>query len=353
MSTLGPLSSPREVAPGAPADVHLQQLVRGFQISRAIYVAVRLGIPDLIADAPRSASALAATTATFAPALARLLRSLAAFGLVREVSPNTFALQDAAAALRADHPHSLQPMVLFLGSENHWETWGLLTECVRTGTTGNGLLTGDADPNAYRERHPESAALFHAAMTARVKPIAAALADAYDFSSVGSIVDIGGGHGQLLINLLVTHPRLRGIVLDLPVVIDGARRAAEAAGVADRLAGVGGSMFEGVPAGADVYLMSSIVHDWADADVVRALRKTREAMSDRARLLILDYLLPQPGDVSAAAQAQQLDDLNMLVRTGGRGRYEGELRDLFSTAGLRVSGVRPLGFARSLVEGMR
>jgi hypothetical protein len=190
-------------------------------------------------------------------------------------------------------------------------------------------------------------------MTARVRPIAAALANVYDFSTVDSIVDIGGGHGQLLISLLTTHPRLRGVVFDLPTVVDGARRAAVMAGVAERLDVIGGSMFERVPPGADVYLMSSILHDWADAEVLTSLRRTRDAMTALSRLLILECFLPQPGDRSAAAQAQQLDDLNMLVRTGGRSRHESELRGLLDKAGLRVSSVRPIGFARSLVEAVR
>lgn len=353
MSTTGSLPPSRLASSSAPADERLSLLVRGFQISRAIHVAVRLGIPDLIADGPRATSELAVTTATDAAALTRLLRCLAAFGLVREVSPSTFVLQDEAAVLRSNHPRSLRPMVLFQGSENYWETWGGLADCMRTGVTANGLLTGDADPNAYRERHPESAALFHAAMTARVKPIADALHAAYDFSKVGTVVDIGGGHGYLIVSLLLRYPELRGIVLDLPSVVDGARAALLEAGVADRCDAIGGSMFERIPSGADVYLMSSIVHDWPDADVITLLRKTCDAMNERARLLVIDFFQPLPGDESAAAQAQVLDDLNMLVRTGGRGRRVSELGDLFSDAGLHVAEVRPLGFARSVVEGRR
>ena len=133
------------VPPGAPAGGRLSLLMRGFQISRAIQVAVSLGIPDLIADTPRAAGELAVATATDAAALTRLLRCLAAFGLVREVSPGTFVLQDEAAVLRSNHPRSLRPMVLFQGSENYWQTWGALADCVRTGVAANGLLTGDAD----------------------------------------------------------------------------------------------------------------------------------------------------------------------------------------------------------------
>ncbi len=157
----------------------------------------------------------------------------------------------------------------------------------------------------------------------------------------------------MVISLLLKYPRLRGVVFDLPAVVDGARRASAMAGVAERCDTIGGSMFERVPPGADLYLMSSVIHDWADADVTKALERIRDAMTDRARLLVIDYLLPQPGDESAGAQAQVLNDLSMLVRTGGGGRCEFEIRELFATAGLQVTRVAPLGISRSVVEGMR
>jgi hypothetical protein len=348
-----PVSLSPGAIPQAPIDRTVLQLTRGFQVSAAIYAAVRLGVPDLIAEEPRATAELAAATETFGPALSRLLRTLAAFGLVGEIGPERFVLKEAAAALRADHPQSIRPMVLFLGSQNVWETWGMLVDCVKTGTSATSLLTGGADPNAYRDRHPEDAVLFHDAMTARVKPIAEALATAYDFSSVGSVVDIGGGHGQLLISLLLKYPSLRGIIFDLPAVVDGARKACALAGVAERCDTIGGSMFERVPPGADLYLMSSIIHDWPDAKVIEVLQKTCDAMTPQARLLVIDHLLPQPGETGADAQAQVLDDLTMLVRTGGRGRRESELRELFPRAGLKVTRVARLPFARSIVEGMR
>jgi hypothetical protein len=355
MGTLGHPSaslSPGSI-PYAPTYQNVLQLARGFQVSAAIYAAVRLGIPDLISDAPRTSAELAAATGSVGPSLSRLLRTLAAFGLVSEIDPGGFIWKEAAATLRADHPQSIRPMVLFLGSPNVWETWGMLTDCVKTGTPATGLLIGDADASADRDRHPDMAALFHDAMSARVKPIAEALVAAYDFSSVGTVVDIGGGHGQLVITLLLKYPQLRGIVFDLPAVIDGARRASVIAGVADRCDTIGGSMFDRLPPGADLYVMSSIIHDWPDAKVVEVLQRTGDAMTGQARLLVIDHLLPEPGDVSANAQAQVLDDLTMLVRTGGRGRRESELRELFTSAGLEVKRVAPLAFARSIVEVMR
>jgi hypothetical protein len=339
--------------PQLPAGLSVLQLARGFQVSAAIYAAVRLGIPDLISDAPRTSAEIAVATGTFGPALSRLLRTLAAFGLMSEDSPSSFALTKAAATLRADHPQSIRPMVLFLGSQGVWQSWGMLVDCVKSGIPATGLLTGDRDPNAYRDRHPEAAALFHDAMSARVKLIADALATAYDFSTVDAVVDIGGGHGQLVISLLRKYPLLRGLVFDLPEVVDGARQACVMAGVADRCDTISGSMFDQVPPGADLYLMSSIIHDWPDAKALGILQKTCDAMTGKGRLLIIDHLLPQPGEASADAQAQMLDDLTMLVRTGGHGRTESELRDLLTAAGLQVTRVVPLGFARTMIEGMR
>jgi len=126
---------------------------------------------------------------------------------------------------------------------------------------------------------------------------------------------------------LLKYPPLKGVVFDWPAVVDGAREAAIRAGVKTRCDEIGGDLFEGVPPGADIYRMSSILHDWPDERVIEALPIVRDPMSDHARLLVIDFLLPQPGDESAAAQAQVPDDLNMLVKTGGHDRRASELRE--------------------------
>ena len=353
MSVSERLVSPSSGRVLPPPDVlRLEQLGRGFQVSQAMYAAVRLGLPELIPLSGATSAELAAMSGASAAALARLLRTLAAVGLVREVTPDRFVLLDTAAALRADHQFSIRPRLLFWGSRNMWDSWGSLVECVRTGRTANAMLHGSEDPESYRDRHPQDAALFHEAMTARVHSIAVALPNAHDFSHVRRVVDVGGGHGHLMIQLLLKHPTMTGVVFDLPDVVHAAKQAAILSGVGDRLEVVGGNVFEHVPGGADVYVMSGMLQNWSDDRARTALERVRDAMVGPSRLLIIDSLQPEPDEQSAAAQIQVLDDLTMLVRTGGRGRRASEFRELLAMAGLHVTNVRPVGFVQSIIEAV-
>lgn len=189
-------------------------------------------------------------------------------------------------------------------------------------------------------------------MTARVHSIAVALPDAHDFSEVRRVVDIGGGHGHLMIQLLLKYRAITGVVFDLPNVVEAARQGAALSSVGNRLEVVGGSVFEQVPGGADVYIMSGMLQNWSDERARTALERVRDAMVGHGRLLVIDSLQPEPNEQSAAAQTQVLDDLTMLVRTGGRGRRASEFRELLATAGLHVTNMTPVGFAQSLIEAV-
>jgi hypothetical protein len=191
------------------------------------------------------------------------------------------------------------------------------------------------DPWEYRATHPESAALFDAAMTDLSRRTNRSLLEAYDFSRFGTVVDVGGGRGALLSALLAAHPHQHGVLFDLPHVVAGAPSAE-----GDRLRVVGGSFFDGVPGGGDAYLLRAILHDWPDDDCVRILDACRGAMGEDATLLVIER------DLADGLQEAALSDLNMLIGPGGRERTRVEYASLLSSAGLRL--VRAWPSARGL-----
>jgi hypothetical protein len=327
------------IAPTAESRARLFDLVRAYRLSQAVYVATRLGIPDLLADGPRETDALAQATASHTPTLYRILRALAGAGVLEEVAPRRFALTAVGAGLRADVPGSLRPAVLWMLDERSWRPWGHLLHTVRTGETafrhvhGTGLFD-------YLAEHPEVSATFDAAMTGLTAAQAPAIAGAYDFSGMSRVVDVGGGGGRLMAAILQRYPMLRGVLVDLPHVVAGARRLLEAQGVADRCELVGGSFFESVPGGGNAYILRDIVHDWEDDQAVTILANCRTAMLEGARVLLVERYLPPE---HREALSVLLADLQMLVNVGGRERTTDEYATLLARSGLRLARTIALG----------
>jgi hypothetical protein len=173
---------------------------------------------------------------------------------------------------------------------------------------------------------------------------------AYDFSACSNIVDVGGGNGSLLASILATHPFTRGILFDLPHVLDQARRQLAARGVAARCELVGGDFFAGVPTGGDIYLLRWILHDFDDEEAVRILRACRAALPSDGRLLVIEQVVAgrgEPGDWMT-----KFLDLQMLILVGGQERTEAEFRDLFAAAGFRLQRVIPTASPSSVLEAV-
>lgn len=323
----------------ADARAQLQALVRGYRIPPAIHVATRLGIPDLLADGPKDVDVLARACGAHAPSLKRLLSALTAVGVFDKVGPSRFALAPVGQALRKDVPGSLRNSVLFLLNESHWRPWGHLLHAVQTGETAFDHAHG-AGLFDYMASHPEVSALFNAGMAGNSPAHARLIADACDLSGARLAVDVGGGRGRLIATLLERNPHLRGILFDQPHVIDSARETLEETGVAGRCDLVGGSFFESVPADGDVYLLRNIIHDWKDDQAVAILATCRRAMSEDARLLLVERELP---DDPRAALMVHHADLEMLVNVGGQERTTEEYGALLARSGLRL--VRTLSLA--------
>jgi hypothetical protein len=324
----------------------LTRLVNGFQAAQAVHAAAVLGIPDLLAAGPRASDDLAAATDTHAPSLYRLLRALAALGVLEEDGERRFALTALGDGLRSDAPEPVGAWAVHVGQPYFWEAWGHLLHSVRTGETAFRALHGE-DIWSWRGRQPEAGAVFGAAMTAASRRANRALEGAYDFSRFGTVVDVGGGRGALLAGLLARHPTMRGILFDQPQVVAGAAEVLAAAGVADRCEIVGGDFFSGVPQGGDAYLLKWIVHDWDDEEAVAILRACRAATPGGGALLLVERVVGPPNEEPES----KLSDLNMLVMPGGRERTREEYAALLAAAGFALRDVVPTGTGLAVIEG--
>jgi hypothetical protein len=225
-------------------------------------------------------------------------------------------------------------------SAMYWQIWQNLDYSVRTGERAFDYVFGLRDWD-YFATHPEDARRFDAAMSANTGPVTRALVEAYDFSRYSHLTDIGGGDGTLIREILSRNPHLRATLFDRPDVVEEARNQMRMAGLEDRVDFVGGSFFDSVPYGADVFVLKSIVHDWGDEDAVRILKRCRDAMGSRTHLLLVERILPERATPDALEEYMM--DLNMLVKTGGRERMEGEYRQLLRAAGLQVQQVVQVG----------
>ncbi len=323
------------------------QLIQGFWISRAIYVAAKLGIPDLLKQSPQSSSDLAKATGTHAPSLYRLLRALDSIGVFAEDNQGRFTLTPLGATLLTDVPGSLRFFVIEELGENHYPAWEKVLYSVQTGAIAFDHVYGESKWQ-YMTQHPEEAMIFDQAMASFSWVVSAAVAGAYDFSSSRTVVDLGGGDGSLLAGILRAHGHLRGVVADVPHVIERARQRLEAEGLSHRCGTAGVDFFKAVPP-SDTYLLKWILHDWTDEQSVTILKNCRNAMTADGRVLIIEAVL-QAGDATSFGK---FVDLNMLVMTGGRERTETEYRTLLEAAGLKLTKVISTQTEMSIIEATK
>jgi hypothetical protein len=326
-------------------------LATAYQASRALIVAVKLGIPNVLRNGAMRSADIARETGSQPETMLRLLRALAAFDVVKDLGTGEFELTEVGNCLRADVPNSLHPLILLYGSETFWQTSASLADCVRTGKNAFQLLHGMESIFAYLEKQGDLARIFDDAMTSRSSITGQAVAEAYDFGGVGRVVDIAGGRGKMLASILKAHPQLRGTLFDLPRVVENALGLLVTEGVADRCEIVGGDMFTSVPPGGDLYLLVHVIHDWDDPRAIEVLRSCRRAMGPKAKLLIIDRAMPERVEASPLAQSNALADLTMMMVTGGgRERTAKQFEALVSATGLRLERVIPMPIPDSLIE---
>ena len=336
--------------PALPPQILLYQMATGHYLSRALDLAATLGVADRLKDGPRPVGELAQATATHTPSLHRLLRFLASAGVLVELADGTFGLTPIGECLRTDIPGSAHAMVKLFAGPRIQDNWKDLEYCVRTGEPAY-RQRGITDP--FSSQTPEEAANFDAAMANFTRFIAIAVAGAYDWTPFGTVVDVGGGNGALLIGLLQATPALRGIVFDLPAAAERATKQIAASALTERCRAVGGDFFKAVPEGGDAYLLKHVIHDWSDEQAVTILRSCHRAMPATGKLLIVEGIYPPRIDQSLESRGAAANDVNMLVNTGGRQRSESEFRALYDAAGFTLTRIVPTPARVAVIEGAR
>jgi SAM-dependent methyltransferase len=332
------------MTPGA----ELMQMVLGCLVSQAVSVAAKLGVADQLAGGPKGVAELAEAAGAHERSLYRLLRTLASVGVFKELPGKRFELTPMAEALRSDAPGSMRDAAIFMGEEWHWRVWGHTIESVRTGGSAWERAHG-SEIFPWFAAHPEQSAVFDRAMTSFSNLATEAVVKAYDFSGFETLVDVAGGHGRLLSEILGANPSLRGVLFDQPHVIEAAREFVASKGLADRCETAAGDFFESVPAGADAYVMKHIIHDWDDERAALILKNVARAMREGGRVLLVEMVLP-PANVPHLGKVL---DIEMLTSPGGVERTEEEYAELFDRAGLRLARVVPTESPYCVIEAVR
>ena len=336
MSEHGPNESPREA---------LLQMVNSYMISQALYVVAKLGIADLLADGPKSADEIAAVVDCHPPSVYRVLRSVAAVGVFAEGEDGRFELTPMGDLLKSDTEGSLQGWTIIRGEPFVWRPWGEILHSVKTGRSAFGHVF-EQPAFDYLGENQDDARLFDNAMRSISHGKFEALAEAYDFSGVKTLVDVGGGNGGMMTAILKANTHLKGTIAELPHVVDHATERMEEAGLSERCECVPVDMFESVPA-SDAYIMGNVIHDWDDERSITILSNCRKAMRDDGRVLLVEMVLT-PGN---EFHLGKLVDIEMLVMTdGGLERTEAGYQKLFESAGLRLHAVHETPTPWSIVE---
>jgi hypothetical protein len=327
-----------------PAHVGMLQLLAGANITGAIACLAQLGVPDLLESGPKSADDLAAAIKADPQALYRLMRATASVGVLSEGPDHKFSQTPLSAVLRSNANPSLRGFAQMHAREWHGMGWAHLEYCVRTGKQALDKVYGSPTFEYLRQR-PEESQIFNQAMTDLSSSDAPAVAEAYRFDNIHSIVDVGGGHGSLLAAILTRNPHMKGTLFEEPHVTEGAKNGLLKP-LLDRCTLASGDMFSSVPAGADAYIMKHIIHDWPDEACAKILRACHKAVNPGGVLLVVDNVI-QPGNEFAPGKFL---DLQMLIFPGGRERTEKEFRELLASSGWRLTRVIPTAAGDSIVE---
>jgi hypothetical protein len=322
-------------------------MASAYWVSRTVYVAAKLDLADHLTDRPKNAGELAGPTRTDETSLYRLMRTLASLGILSEDNDHRFALTPLGEALKKDAPGFARSSVLTLGADLRWRSWGELLHCVKTGETGVAKAFG-MNGWEYLDRHPQDRTFFEEMCAGFLGREPAAVAAAYDFSGFRTVIDIGGGIGNLLAAIIEKYEGLNGVLFDLPDVVHEAAALIQKRGLEDRVTVEGGDFFESVPPRGDAYILSHVIHDWWDEKCLTILCNCRKAMNPGGRLLMVEMVLPE-GDVPHLGK---LTDMEMLVMSGGQERTEREYSALLGKAGFRLARVVPTESESSVVEAI-
>ncbi|HZS70717.1 MAG TPA: methyltransferase [Candidatus Acidoferrum sp.] len=339
------MAAPSTVREPQPAEL-IMQLATGFMASAALQTVTRLGIPDLLAGGTKSTAELARATQTNEDGLYRVMRALASSGVFHESPARAFSLTPAGECLVSGRPGSAREMVLWMTDRLHYETYPEMLHAVKTGQTVIEKVHG-ASCFEYFAKNPEVSEVFNAAMTSFSASVAAAVLEAYDFSWLNgrTLVDVAGGHGHLLTEILKRYPDVHGTLFDLDHVLEGAKPRIAAAGLDGRCRLESGDFFTAVPAGSG-YLMKHIIHDWNDSRALTILRNIHRASEPSAKVVLLEAVLTTGNEPHFAKWL----DLEMMLLPGGRERTADEFAALFKQAGFQLRNIFPTKSSLNVIE---
>jgi hypothetical protein len=336
-----------QTSPAIPPHVQMIQMGTAYWLSRLIYTAAKMDIAGHLSAGPKSAAALAAPTGTNPRALHRFMRTLASFGVLAQGDDDSFGLTELGATLAKDAPGSARSTVLTMAGPAVSRPFDEFEFSLQTGKPATDKVLGMGLFD-YLAQHPDEAAMFSESMVGIHGGEPPAVAAAYDFSPFGTIVDVGGATGNMLAHILARHPGPRGVLFDRPHVVSEAPALLRAHGVADRVEIVEGNFFEGVSEGGDAYILSHIIHDWTEAQCHTILGNCRRAMKPGAKLLIVEFVLPEGN----TPHFGKLADMIMLTVPGGEERTAAEYRTLLAAAGFTMTRVVPTASDVSIVEAV-
>jgi SAM-dependent methyltransferase len=328
---------------GNDAEHRLLELLSGKWVTAAISAAAELGLADVLAERAMELQELAEALACDAGALTRLLRVLSGEGLVELDPQGRYSLTAVGGQLRQG---KLRDLARFIGAPFVWSPWAALPEALRSNVSAFEATHG-ASLFEYLDSHAEDARIYHTAVDAFTRREAHALIEAFDFSQIETVVDVGGGLGTLLTELAARWPAMRCVLYDRPAVVKQAREGVARAPLSDRIEAIGGDFFSSVPVGADAYVVKHVVHNWGDEQAIALLRRCAAGLRPGGHVLIVESIL-LPGN---RRDGTPLLDLEMLVLCGaGRERSKPEFRTLLRRAGLKLVSTRDLaGMARLLI----
>jgi hypothetical protein len=319
-------------------------MINWYQVSQALHVAASLGVADHMKDGQKSYDVLAQACGAHPPSLYRLLRALAAVGVFQETGDKEFLLTPIGVCLTSDARGSQRNYARWIGTPGQWGSWGNLLHSIKTGESASEFTHGK-DAWTYRMQHPEEQAVFNSAMTSNSRSEAQAVLEAYDFSRFGCVVDVGGGQGLLLKEILLACPAAHGILFDQPQVIASAHQMPISAELAQRYRLVAGSFFESVPENGDAYLMKAILHDWDENRSKEILRACRRAMPTKATLLVIERVVDPPNE----GPEGKFSDLNMMVQYAALERTRQEFHDLLKITGFQMTEIVPTRSPMSII----
>lgn len=329
------------------------QLINGFHVSRALYVAAKLGLADLVSQGSQSSIELATATKTNSEALQRVIRVLASVGVFEILADKRVAKTDITATLLSDVPGSLRCWAIDQLGGEHYQAWGELLHSVRTGDVAFEQIFGK---NAWdhRAENPQSAQEFDDGMSSYIGAHNHAVLCAYPFADLDVLYDLGGGDGQLIETILLDCPMLHGVLLEQAHVARKAQLRLTLAGLNKRCEVIEGNIFEAVPKNDSdnnsAYLLARVIHDWNDEFAIQILTVCRRTMTEKSILLLVERIMPECIDANQSTRALTVSDLNMLVMTGGCERTKTQYTALLEASGFEIVSIRSTETALSVIE---